>query len=116
MSNLSPNSVQIVEGDITLTKRLGSNAWQARYKIGNKWMRLTTGHNDLDKAKKAAKDAYLRAKFREEEGLPIVNKRFDAVARLTKNKLIAALAANEGKVIYKDYITAIDRYLMNRPV
>ena len=112
MSNLSPNSVQIVEGDITLTKRLGSNAWQARYKIGNKWMRITTGHDDLDKAKKAAKDAYLRAKFREAEGLPIVNKRFDAVARLTKNKLLAALAANEGKVIYKDYITAIDRYLI----
>lgn len=109
---LPPNSVQTLDGDITLTKRKRSSAWQMRYKIGNKWIRTTTGHNDLDKAKKAAKDAYLRAKFREEEGLPIVNKRFDAVASLTKQKLRAALNANEGKVIYYDYITAIDKYLI----
>ena len=53
--------MQTLDGDITLTKRERSSAWQMRYKIGNKWIRTTTGHNDLDKAKKAAKDAYLRA-------------------------------------------------------
>jgi integrase len=44
--------------------------------------------------------------------LPIVTKRFEAVAELTKKKLLAALDANEGKVIYYDYITAIDKYLI----
>ncbi len=44
--------------------------------------------------------------------MPIVNKRFDVVASLTKRKLIEALEAGEGKVIYKDYITAIDKYLI----
>ena len=34
------------------------------------------------------------------------------MARVAKQKLLNALNANEGKVIYKDYITAIDRYLI----
>ncbi len=105
---LSPNSVQILDGDITLTLRAHSSVWQARYKIGSKWIRQTTEHSDLEKAKKVARNAYIRAQFREEEGLPIVTKRFDAVARLVKQKLLAALAAHEGKVIFSDYITAID--------
>ena len=109
---LSPNSVQILDGDITLTLRAHSSVWQARYKIGSKWIRQTTEHSDLEKAKKVARNAYIRAQFREEEGLPIVTKRFDAVARLVKQKLLAALAAHEGKVIFSDYITAIDRYLI----
>lgn len=112
ISTLSPNAVQILDGAVTLTKRKASKAWQCRYRIGRKWIRLSTHQNDLDKAKKVAHDSYLRAKYREDEGLPIVNKRFDAVARVAKQKLLNALNANEGKVIYKDYITAIDRYLI----
>jgi len=112
ISNLSPNSVQILDGAVTLTKRKCSNAWQCRYRIGRTWVRISTHQRELDKAKKVAHDSYLRAKFREDEGLPIVNKRFDAVAKVAKQKLLNALNANEGKVIYRDYITAIDRYLI----
>ena len=61
---------------------------------------MTTHQCDLEKAKKAARDHYLRAKFREDEPLPIINKRFDAVALYTKRKLTEALEAHEGKVIY----------------
>ena len=112
MAQLSPNSVQILDGAITLKQRSHSSAWQAHYKIANKWLRNTTKQTDLDKAKKTATDMYLRAKYREDEGLPIVSKRFDAVARIVKQKLQAAINANEAKVVFNDYITAIDKYLI----
>jgi integrase len=112
MAQLSPNSVQILDGTITLKQRSNSAAWQAHYKIANKWLRNTTKQTDLEKAKKTATDMYLRAKYREEEGLPIVSKRFDAVARIVKQKLQAAINANEAKVVFNDYITAIDKYLI----
>lgn len=112
MAKLSPNSVQILDGAITLKQRNHSSAWQAHYKIGNRWMRTTTKQTDLDKAKKTATDMYLRAKYREEEGLPIVSKRFDAVARIVRQKLQAAIEAQQAKVVYNDYITAIDKYLI----
>lgn len=112
IATLSQNSVQILDGAVTLTKRKKSPAWQCRYRIGRKWIRITTHQTDLDKAKKIAHDSYLRAKFREDEGLPIINKRFDAVARVAKQKMLNALSAGEGKVIYKDYVAAIDKYLI----
>ena len=47
MAQLSVNSIQILDGAVTLTKRDNSAAWQARYKIGNKWIRTTTKHKEL---------------------------------------------------------------------
>ena len=112
MAQLSVNSVQILDGAVTLTKRDNSAAWQARYKIGSKWIRITTKQKELARATKTAQDIYLRAKFREDEGLPIVTKRFDTVAKQTSNKLLAALKANEGKKVFEDYIRVIKNYLI----
>jgi integrase len=112
MAQLSANSVQILDGAVTLTKRDNSAAWQARYKIGSKWIRTTTKQKELSRATKTAQDIYLRARFREDEGLPIVTKRFDTVAKQTSNKLLAALKANEGKKVFEDYIRVIKNYLI----
>jgi integrase len=112
MPQLSANSIQILDGAVTLTQRKHSSAWQLRYKIGNKWIKATTKCKELERAKKIANDIYLRARFREDEGLPIVTKRFEAVARIVSNKLKAALDSGEGLKVYKDYITAIDKYLV----
>ncbi len=112
MAKLSANSIQILDGAVTLTKRDNSSAWQARYKIGSRWIRTTTKQKELARATKAAQDIYLRARFREDENLPIVTKRFDFVARLTSNKLLAALKANEGKKVFEDYIRVIKNYLI----
>lgn len=112
MAQLSVNSIQILDGAVTLTKRDNSAAWQARYKIGNKWIRTTTKQKELARATKTAQDIYLRARFREDEGLPIVTKRFDTVAKQTSNKLLAALKANEGKKVFEDYVRVIKNYLI----
>jgi hypothetical protein len=56
MAQLSVNSVQILDGAVTLTKRDNSAAWQARYKIGSKWIRTTTKQKELARATKTAQD------------------------------------------------------------
>ncbi len=53
MPQLSQNSVAIMEGKIVLTQRKRISAWQARFRIGNKWLRITTKQTELEKAKAA---------------------------------------------------------------
>ena len=112
MAQLSPNSIQLLNGKITLTKRSHSSAWQMRYKIGDRWLRETTKEKNLKEAQQVAEEIYLRAKFRQSENLPIVSKRFDAVARMARNKMQTQLDNEEGKKVYKDYIRVIDNYLI----
>lgn len=112
MAQLSVDSVQILDGNVTLSKRDNSSAWQARYKIGFNWIRTTTKEKEIERAKKVAENIYLRARFREAEGLPIVSKRFDVVARQASSKMRTALAANACKKVYADYVRVIDNYLI----
>lgn len=112
MPLLSSNSVTILEGAVVLTQRERSSAWQARYKIGCNWIRVSTKQKELEKAKKAAQDLYLRSKFRAEEGLPVVSKRFKAVAQIAKQRMRNELDNDAGKKVYRDYIGVIDNYLV----
>jgi integrase len=111
MPQLSPNSVAILEGKVVLTQRKRSSAWQARFRVGNKWLRITTKQQELEKAKAAAVNIYARTQLRHEEGVPVVSKRFSQVAAIAKQKMQAALDAGEAKRVYKDYIIAINNYL-----
>jgi len=108
---LAETSVAILDGVVVLTLRPRSSAWQARFRVGGRWIRVTTKQSDLEKAKEAARVLYGRARFRDEEGLPVISKRFSQVAELAKKKMQAALDAGEGKAVFKDYIIAIDNYL-----
>ena len=112
MPLLAETSVAILDGAVVLTLRPRSSAWQARFRVGGKWLRVTTKQSDLDKAKEAARVMYGRAQFRHEEGLPVVSKRFSQVAELAKKKMDAALKAGEGKTVFNDYTIAIDNYLI----
>jgi integrase len=112
MPQLSKNSIQILDGAVTLTKRTNSSFWQARYKVADNWIRTTTNTKDLKEAKAVAEDIYLNAKYKSKNNLPIVSKRFDAIARLTKNKMQAALKAKQCKKVYADYVRVIDKYLI----
>jgi hypothetical protein len=112
MPKLSKKSVQILDGAVTLTKRDDSSHWQARYKVADSWIRVTTKTKDLKEAKAIAHDSYLEAKFKAKNNQPIVSKRFDAIARLTKSKMQAALKAKQCKKVYADYVRVIDKYLI----
>src|ERR1700731_1393204 len=91
MPLLSPDSVTIHDGSIVLTRRNGSSAWQARYKIDNHWIRITTKKKELSEAKEIASDLYGEAKFRVKHGLPTLTKRFKDVAKLLNARMQAAL-------------------------
>lgn len=112
MVKLSPNTVTILDGDVKLTRRGGSSAWQAAFKIADRWVRVTTKCRQIAEAKAAAKDLYMEYKFKAKHDLPIVTKRFDAVAQLVIADLRKQLDAGVGKKVFRDYITATEAYLI----
>lgn len=112
MVKLSDDTVTILDGDVRLTRRKASSAWQAAFKIGDRWVRTTTKCKQLVDAKEAAKTLYMEYRFKAKHDLPIVSKRFDAVARLAVADMQKQLDAGTGRKVYKDYITAINAYLI----
>lgn len=111
MPQKAPHTVHILEGRATLYKRPTTSFWFVRYKAENRWHRTTTKCEDLDKAKQRATDIVLEAMFKEKNQIPVVSKRFSAVAALTIKHLKELLDNGVGKVVYNDYIRAINNYI-----
>lgn len=59
-----------------LYRRARSSAWQAKFKIGSRWVRTTTKLDDLDKAKQAAKELFIEYQCKERHELPVIARRF----------------------------------------
>ena len=112
MPQKAPHTVHILEGKATLYKRATTPQWFVRYKVGGKWLRSTTKKSTLEEAKQAAVDIVTNAWFREKNDLPIVNKRFKHVANLAIKRMDDLLANGQGKVTYKHYTQAINKYLI----
>ena len=109
----SPSIVYLRDGEVVLYKRGASARWQARFKLNDaKWHRVSTGHRNAEYAGKAATEAYDRARFLRAENIPVVSKRFDAIAKITLDELNGQLQAGVGKVVYHTYIQAITAYLI----
>jgi integrase len=112
MPKLSPNSVTLLDGDVVLTRRDGSEKWQARFKMDGRWIRCSTKEKDLNKAKEVAKDRYLDAHYRVKHGVPAQSKRFKDVAKLAIDRMQKAVDSGEGKKVFRDYIQATNNYLI----
>ena len=110
MTQKSDDSVHILEGKAILYKREGTPAWQVRYRIDGKKLRNTTHETDLDKAKAKAVDIVMNAMFRQRNQLPVVSKRFKAVAELAIKRMEEAKEAGHGKATYASYILALKNY------
>ena len=108
----SDQTHHILEGQATLYQRVGTPHWQVRYKIGSKWLRGTTKQTKLADAKTAAVDLIVDAKFREKNDLPVINKRFKSVANLAIKRMEELNEAGQGKATFKQYIYAINKYLI----
>ncbi|KPQ09444.1 MAG: hypothetical protein HLUCCO17_14620, partial [Saliniramus fredricksonii] len=59
MPKLSSETVTIMDGDIRLTRRPNSRAWQAAFKAGKRLVRISTGCRQLDDAKRRAREQYM---------------------------------------------------------
>ena len=112
MPQKAEHTVHILEGEATLYQRAGTPHWQVRYKVGGKWLRNTTKEAKLKEAKRVAVDLIGNAKYRERNDLPIVNKRFKSVANLAIKRMNELIGVGQGKPTYKQYIQAINKYLI----
>ena len=110
MAQKSEDSIHILEGKAILYKREGTPAWQVRYRVDGKKLRNTTNETDLDKAKERAVEIVMNAWFREKNQLPVVSKRFKAVADLAIKRMKEANEAGHGKASYQSYILALQNY------
>jgi hypothetical protein len=112
MPKLADATNTLLDGKIVLSQRERSRAWQARFKIGDKWVRVTTKETNKKEAAKIAEELYLEAKFKQKNKIPVVTRRFSDIAKLAIASMKEALEGGQGKQVYNDYITAINRYLI----
>jgi hypothetical protein len=109
---LIPNNNKILDGRVALYKRDNSSEWQMKFKHNSKWVRTTTKCKNIDDAKKAAETIFFDYQVRIRNNLPIVNHTFKRVAESAIRTMQTALDNKHGKVVYKDYIFAINKYLI----
>ena len=85
-----------------LYKRSKTRKWQARFRIGGYWKRITTKCNNLDEAKSKAIEQYMECMFKHKHGIPNVTKRFADVAKLSVAKMNRLMEAGVGRRVYVD--------------
>jgi len=112
MPQRSEESVQIFEGDALLTRRTESPYWQLKFRMGRRFVRVSTKENNLKKAKKFSTRFYSRALLKHEDGQPLVSRRFRSVAKAVRDRFQRDYDSDIGPVIYRDYIQAIDNWLI----
>ena len=112
MSPRKETTHSIIESELLIALRERSSVWQCRYKMDGAWQRTTTGERDIKKAKEAAKKLYLEAQIRKENNYTPITRKFKDVARSVVKRLQKDIDAGQGKATFKDYIIAIERYLI----
>jgi len=99
---------------IRIVRRENSRKWQVHYKIeGVKtWFRKSVQTTDVDKAIQLAERMWMKATFDHEEGRPVISKKFKPVAEVVLRRLNEEIQAGTARPIAKDYVSAINLYLM----
>jgi len=105
-------SKSIIDGELLVVLRERSSVYQCHYKIDGKWQRTSTKQRDIKQAIEVAKDIYKEAHWKKKNQVAPITRYFRDVAKTVVKRLQDALDSGEGKAVYKDYITAINRYLV----
>jgi integrase len=105
-------NIRLRDGEVVLFKRSRSLVYQCRYKLADgSWYRATTGKLSLEHAISAACEMYDEARFRQRLGLA---HRAHSIAQICDEcveEMRAQLDAGQGKVVYRDYIQVIEKYI-----
>ncbi len=114
MRILSSETVVVKPELIRLVRRADSKKWQVHYKIENvkTWFRRSTDTTDVKEAARIAERIWMKATFDHEEGRPITSKKFKNVAEIVLRRLMDEIAAGTAKPSAKDYVSAINLYLV----
>ncbi len=109
----SPKVIRLLQGELTLFKRPKSHQWQCRFKLPNgEWHAASTATEDLDTAQTQAIAIYETVKIKIREGLAVVTKTFKQVALDEIANMAQATNNKTGKRTYRDYVFAINKYLI----
>lgn len=104
---------QQVNKKLRLDKRKNSNNWYARLTLDNgKRVVRSTGTAELEEAKEKARELYYEIKARIKNQLPAQTRKFKHVAQFAIERMQDELDAGTGKQAYKDYISALNRWLI----
>ena len=112
MSLQKPTTYTLIDRKLIVYQRERSAIWQCRFNVDGRWQRTSTGERDLDAAKAKAHDILVEANVRKKLNTAPVTRRFKDIANAVVRKLKDELKTGKAKPIYKDYITAIDTYLI----
>jgi len=114
MVDLAAETVVLIKGSINLVRRTDSNKWQVHYKVAGMrgWVRKGTGTPDLELAKQFAMREQMRAELLIEQGRPITSKKFKQVAGAVVKRLEERIAGGTNKPVDKDYLSALNRWLI----
>ena len=105
--------IKAVGGKATLYKRSSTKHWQVRFKLANgKWHSQSTNTADKDEAITNAEYIYQTVQIKTEAGLTPVTKTFKQIATEELSNMSQAMANGVGKRTYRDYIFAINKYLI----
>lgn len=102
----------LMDRKLVLYQRERSDVWQCRYKVDGQWHRATTKEYEFDKAKARAERLMIEAEIRKHANLPVVTRKFRDIAKFAVARMQDEMAAGGGKVVFRDYIAAIDTHMV----
>jgi len=112
MSDKKDTTHVLIDKQLVIFLRPRSAVWQCRYQVDKRWQRESTGEHELDKAKKRAHDLLIEANVRKKLNVAPITRYFKDIAKLAVQRMDDELQADNGKVIYKDYKSVIEKYLV----
>jgi integrase len=96
-----------------LVRREGTANWQIHYKVPtlNKWHRHSAKTADLEQAKTVAWEYVAELSYAAKRGLPVLNKKFKAIADLVSAECLEECAKGTAPKVYAQYLNIIKTYL-----
>jgi len=120
MSKRASTTHEVIQRTLFLYKRGRSAVWQCRYRINKNWFNETTREYYIEDAKRVAHMILMDAAIKQRYNVAPISHLFKDVAKLTIKRMEDQLRLKEGRVIFKDYILVIKRYLVpvlgNKPI
>ena len=101
---------------LRLDKRKNSDNWYARLALPNgKRLVKSTKTLDLETAREAALRLYYETDARIQNKLPATTRKFADVAKHAVNRMEAEIREGVGKQAYRDYVQALNKWLIPIP-
>lgn len=112
LATATPPCLYLRDGEVVVYLRDDSPYYQCRYKLADgTWHRASTRKASIEFAVSVACELYDEARFRQRLGLAHRTHSIAQIAAETVADLRRDIDLGRGKVIYKDYIACIERYI-----